>query len=195
MNQKWRVTILGALAVLWAVVLGIHHGGITLAQGEAPLTPRNVTLAQAVQTIYLPLVAKPAASVPFADEVIVLVNQERASNGCPALVKNDALTNAAQGHSTDMALNDFFSHTGSDGSSPGTRATRVGYSWSLGENIAAGQSTPQHAVQDWMNSPGHRANILNCSFSDTGVGYYYRANDPGSVTYRHYWTQMFGRPR
>jgi uncharacterized protein YkwD len=182
MRSAWRVLILLPLAILCAVVLSSSYGRVTLAQ-------------QGSRTVYLPLVMKQPAPPPvtFADRVIELVNQERANNGCPALAKNTALMNAAQGHSTDMALNDFVSHTGSDGSSPGTRATRAGYNWSAwGENIAAGYSSPESVVQGWMDSPGHRANILNCGYRDTGVGYYYLANDPGNVTYHYYWTQMFG---
>jgi uncharacterized protein YkwD len=198
MKSKQRVIVLLTLSVLCAVVLAFAYGGITLAQGGVSPTPQKVAPVQGSYTVYLPLVFKSTAPppVPFADEMIGLVNQERAKNGCPALAKNTALTNAAQGHSTNMALNDFFDHRGLDGSWPWDRASRAGYNWSsIGENIAAGYSTPTSAMQAWMNSAGHRANILNCNYRDIGVGYYYLANDPGSVTYRHYWTQVFGTPR
>jgi uncharacterized protein YkwD len=79
------------------------------------------------------------------------------------------------------------SHTGSDGSSPGDRITRAGYTWSAyGENVAYGYATPEQVMNGWMNSPGHRANILNCSFKEIGVG----LAQPGS-----YWTQDFGTAR
>jgi uncharacterized repeat protein (TIGR01451 family) len=134
-----------------------------------------------------------AASFPL--QVINLVNQERVNAGCAPLAFNQQLTAAAQGHSTDMALNDFFSHTGSNGSSPWERIDDTGYQWSYAaENIAAGYTTPQAAVNAWMNSDGHRANILNCILEDTGVGYYYLANDTGDTNYHHYWTQVFARP-
>jgi uncharacterized protein YkwD len=88
-----------------------------------------------------------------------------------------------------MARNDFFSHTGSDGSSPGQRISRAGYRWwTYGENIAAGYPSPEHVVDAWMNSAGHRANILNPDFRDIGVGYIYKPD----TTYGHYWTQDMG---
>ena len=132
---------------------------------------------------------------PFAQQVVNIVNQERANAGCAPLTINQQLTTAAQGHSNDMALNDFFSHTGSDGSSPWERMNNAGYQFSYAaENIAAGYPTPQAVVNGWMDSPGHRANILNCILEDTGVGYYYLANDTGTTNYHHYWTQVFGTP-
>ena len=160
-------------------------------------------LAQAVQaqgypnTIYLPLVVRPASTLhPYASRVVELVNQERAKVGCSPLAMNTALNNAALGHSEDMARHDFVDHTGSDGSSPWDRMTRAGYQWSgAGENIAAGYVTPEDVMKGWMGSDGHRTNILNCSFRDIGVGYIYLADDTGPVNYHHYWTQVFGAPR
>ncbi len=162
-------------------------------------------------TVYLPLLLRPQptptptrtptptptpTSSDYATRVVQLVNQERARAGCAPLAIHSALVRAALEHSTDMALNDFLSHTGSDGSQPWDRMTRAGYNWSqAGENIAAGYSSPESVVQGWMNSPGHRGNILNCAFRDTGVGYYYLAQDTGTVNYHHYWTQVFGTPR
>jgi uncharacterized protein YkwD len=92
-------------------------------------------------------------------------------------------------------LNDFFSHTSSDGRSPWDRIRATGYSYSsAAENIAAGYSTAASAVSGWMNSSGHRANILNCGLEETGVGYYFLTNDTGHVNHRHYWTQVFATP-
>ena len=126
----------------------------------------------------------------FESEVTVLVNVERTAEGLGPLSYDANLTSAARGHSQDMGLNDYFNHTSQDGRSPGDRITAAGYSWNTyGENIAAGQSTPATVVAGWMNSPGHRANILNPDFCDIGVGYAYVA----SSTYGHYWTQNFGR--
>jgi len=148
------------------------------------------------ETLYLPLIVKPNSLHPFEQEVLNLVNQERGTAGCAPLTANDQLLAAARGHSDDMALNDFFGHTGSDNSSPGDRIDRQGYRWSRwGENIAAGYSSPASVMNGWMNSPGHRANILNCSYTEIGIGYTYLANDTGSVNYRHYWTQNFAAPR
>ncbi|MER5741373.1 CAP domain-containing protein [Streptomyces sp. NPDC002262] len=120
-----------------------------------------------------------------ADQVLALVNAERAKAGCGALTANATLARAAQGHSDDMAARDFFDHTNPDGDGPGERVTAAGYPWSTyGENIAMGQSTPEQVMEAWMNSPGHRANILNCDFKELGVGV---TTDGGP-----YWTQVFG---
>jgi len=106
------------------------------------------------------------------------------------------LTAAALGHSEDMAHNDYFSHTSLDGRAFWQRIEAQGYSfWSAGENIAAGYQTPAAVMAGWMDSSGHRANILDCDFKDIGVGYYYLANDSGDLNYRHYWTQDFGTRR
>ena len=131
----------------------------------------------------------------FAAEVVRLVNEERATAGCGPLAVDARLQAAALGHSEDMALNDFFSHTGSDGSSPVDRVNAQGYDWSLlGENIAAGYTSPASVVAGWMDSDGHRANILNCQFTETGVGYTYLENDTGDRNFHHYWTHVFARP-
>ncbi|SNS44808.1 Uncharacterized conserved protein YkwD, contains CAP (CSP/antigen 5/PR1) domain [Actinomadura meyerae] len=123
-----------------------------------------------------------------AAQVISLVNKERAKNGCRALTSNSKLTAAAQGHSADMARRGFFDHTNPDGKSPGDRITAAGYRWSTyGENIAKGQPTAASVMQAWMNSSGHRANILNCSFREIGVGVV-KSGGP-------YWTQVFGAAR
>lgn len=121
-------------------------------------------------------------------EVVNLVNQERAKAGCKALTVDDKLVLAAQRHSQDQADHKTMSHDGSDGSDVGDRLDRVGYAWrSYGENVAWNQQSPAAVMDAWMNSPGHRANILNCSFTEIGVGVA-RSNGP-------YWTQDFGTPR
>ncbi|MFE6222833.1 CAP domain-containing protein [Streptomyces sp. NPDC057854] len=120
-----------------------------------------------------------------ADQVLSLVNAERAKAGCGPLTANATLARAAQGHSADMAARDFFDHTNPDGDGPGERVTAAGYPWSTyGENIAKGQTTAEQVMEAWMNSPGHRANILNCDFKELGVGVH---TDGGP-----YWTQVFG---
>lgn len=120
-----------------------------------------------------------------AAQVVALVNAERAKAGCGPLTFNATLARAAQGHSDDMAARDFFDHTNPDGAGPGDRVTAAGYPWSTyGENIAKGQSSAEQVMEAWMNSPGHRANILNCDFKEIGVG----IHDAGGP----YWTQVFG---
>ncbi|CAM4079147.1 CAP domain-containing protein [Kibdelosporangium persicum] len=124
------------------------------------------------------------------DDVVRLTNAERQKAGCPPLTAVAQLNVAAQRHSEDMAAKNFMGHTGSDGSTMVTRVERAGYTgWrSLAENVAAGYQTAQAVVAGWMNSSGHRANILNCGLRDIGVGH---ATNPNS-TYGVYWTQNFG---
>lgn len=135
-----------------------------------------------------------------ASQVLALVNAERVRAGCQPLSLEARLMQAAQRHSEDMAVNNFFGHVGSNGSTLAQRVNAVGYSWSaLAENVAAGYSTPEAVMVGWMSSDGHRRNILNCRYVHIGIGYVYQADDaplPGSRhPYYHYWTQVFGAPR
>ncbi|MFB6672480.1 CAP domain-containing protein [Streptomyces sp. NPDC056390] len=131
--------------------------------------------------------ATTAAASGDTARVLTLVNKERSKAGCSPLTMNAKLTKAAQDHSKDMASHRNMSHTGSDGSSPGDRITRAGYSWSsFGENVAYGYSTPEKVMAGWMSSPGHKRNILDCSFKEIGIG----LAQPNS-----YWTQDFGTAR
>ena len=108
------------------------------------------------------------------------------------LAWNCKLELAALTHSMDMANNNFFSHTGSNGSTVGTRVTDVGYSWStVGENIAAGYASVSSVMQGWINSPGHCANMMTSNFQDLGSAKVSNA----SSQYGVYWTQVFGRSR
>jgi uncharacterized protein YkwD len=123
------------------------------------------------------------------DQFAVLVNQERAKAGCGAVRTDERLRAAAGGHSRDMATNDYFSHTAPNDSTFVDRAAAAGYprDQAGGENIAMGYRTPADVMDGWMNSEGHRANILNCDFKAIGVGL---ARDSGDTPY---WTQVFGR--
>jgi uncharacterized protein YkwD len=123
-------------------------------------------------------------------EVLELVNLEREIENLNPLIWDDALGTAARSHSTDMAQLNYFSHTSLDGRTFNQRITAASYPYNTcGENIAAGYSSPQAVMNGWMNSPGHRANILNSAFCDLGVGYAFGS----ASTYGHYWTQDFGR--
>lgn len=104
---------------------------------------------------------------------------------------NDSLQQAATAHSTDMATNNFFSHTGSNGSAFSQRVQAAGYSYgSAGENIAAGQTSVQSVVDGWINSPPHCANIMKASFVDMGVS----CIQNSSSSYKIYWTMELGNP-
>lgn len=109
----------------------------------------------------------------------------------PALKRNTKLDTTAQAHSVDMATHNYFSHTSLDGKSPFDRMKAAGYNFSAAaENIAAGNSTAAATVQQWLKSAGHCANLMSATYVDTGIGYGYSATS----TYKHYWTQNFGKP-
>jgi Ca2+-binding RTX toxin-like protein len=134
-----------------------------------------------------------ATTTEFANQVLTLTNEFRAQNGLSALKLNTELNAAAYAHSEDMAKQDYFDHIGKNGSKPWDRAKVVGYeAQAMGENIAAGYTTAAEVVQGWINSPGHRANLLNTKYTELGVGYFYLTPDTGSVNYNTYWTQLFG---
>ncbi|WSN47409.1 CAP domain-containing protein [Streptomyces sp. NBC_01296] len=121
--------------------------------------------------------------------VLALVNKERAAAGCGPLATNAKLSAAARTYSDTMARSGVMSHTGPDGSTMTSRVEAAGYGWSgLGENIARGQSDADAVMNAWMNSSGHRANILNCSFKEIGIGVHKGDGGP-------WWTQDFGTPR
>lgn len=115
------------------------------------------------------------------EQVVTLVNAQRADAGCGPLRVDSRLTAAAQEHSEDMNRRDYMSHESPEGEGPGDRADRHGYDAWGAENVAKGQTSPQQVMDAWMNSDGHRRNILNCDLVAIGVG------ESGNA-----WTQMFG---
>jgi uncharacterized protein YkwD len=130
-----------------------------------------------------------AGSVAYETEVVTLTNRQRTAAGCGALRIDSRLVAAARKHSADMIKANLFSHTGSDGSNFVAREIAAGYpkNGPSAENIAYGYRTPQAVVTGWMNSAGHRENILNCGSVAVGVGLVVKANGTA------YWTQDFGR--
>lgn len=122
----------------------------------------------------------------FADKVIELVNTERAKEGLSPLTKDTTLTNLSNIRSKEAAT--LFSHQRPDGTSWSMvlKQNNVSYT-SAAENIAAGQNTPEAVVKEWMNSPSHRANIMNSEYNKIGVSCYVDQNAP----YRYYWEQLF----
>ncbi|MGX4693966.1 CAP domain-containing protein [Streptomyces sp. JNUCC 63] len=184
--NPWTTTQKPRAAAPW------HTGRTTAPEPRpTPSTGTPSTAPSAPPTSAAP--TPPSTPTPTATasgttaRVVELVNSERAKAGCSPLTVNATLTKAAQTHSDDMASHRNMSHTGSDGSSPGDRITRAGYNWrTYGENVAYGYSTPEQVMAGWMSSPGHKANILNCSFKEIGVG----LAQPGD-----YWTQDFGASR
>jgi uncharacterized protein YkwD len=130
-------------------------------------------------------------NVSFENELIALVNAQRRKSGLKPLTPQAQLKAVARAHSTDMACNGLFSHTGRDGSSIRDRVAAREYRFlAIGENIAVGYETPQDVLAEWMSSPRHRKNILTPSFTEVGAGH---ASLPKSK-YHNYWTAVFGSP-
>jgi uncharacterized protein YkwD len=165
--------------------VGVHEGGnqtfIVLA---APFAPKvDMTRQQ------------------LAERMLSLVNQARAKprrcgdksfGAAGSLNWNERLEIAASLHATDMAANNYFSHTGRNGSTVEQRVTRSGYRyWMTGENIAAGQLTPEQTVAGWIKSPSHCANLMNGMYTEMGVA----AASNSTSTMGVYWVQLLGRPR
>jgi uncharacterized protein YkwD len=137
-----------------------------------------------------PLLATPATAAvgrddaASAQQALTLVNQQRATAGCARLRVAAKLQTPAEQQSRDQAARDRFGHDGADGSTATSRLRGLGYSW-WGENVAQFQSAPA-VVNFWSNSPGHRANMLNCVFQETGLAL--ARSNSGKL----YWTQTFG---
>lgn len=128
-------------------------------------------------------------AAPLA-EVLTRTNAERTRRGLGELTVDTRLARAAHAHSADMVRRGFFAHENPDGQQVWDRAAAAGYAYrKVAENIAAGQRSAEEVVLGWMNSPGHRANILDAELSEIGVG---RVE---GGPYGVYWTQVFGTPR
>lgn len=122
-------------------------------------------------------------------ELIAAVNRTRVANGVLPLSADSRLGRAARLHADDMAVRDYFSHKSPEGTRVSTRATRAGYPWlSIGENIARGQLDVDAVMTAWLNSDGHRRNMLRAPYCDIGVGVS-RAGASGCALF---WTQVFG---
>lgn len=179
--------------------------GAVLADARFPEAPPLVLDAPSAPAV-------PEATDTYAQDVLVLVNAARWDNGqLPPLKGNPLLESSATTHSRNMAERNFFAHCDLDTkTSPGDRIDAAGYDWfSYGENIAAGYGTPEEVMNGWMNSSGHRSNILSTSFRELGVGYVYQSGDQANIrkddnrdcnsdgtyayAFRSYWTQNFGR--
>lgn len=164
---------------LWKIAVR-YEVGLSEIKAANPQI-KNYDLIYPGQTIHIP--TQDATVQRYEQEVIRLVNEIRAENGLPALTYNWELSRVARYKSQDMKDNRYFSHTSPVYGSPFEMMRSFGIAYrSAGENIARGYATPQAVVNGWMNSSGHRANILNAFFTQIGVGY---------VAAGNYWTQMF----
>jgi uncharacterized protein YkwD len=150
-----------------------------LKTSQTAQTPQ--TSSGGVPTVQL----SPDEATSYEEQVVALTNDQRAAHGCPTLRDDPRLRAAAIGHSVDMRARDYFAHSTPDGVTPWARIEARGYPDPSAENIAMGQATAQEVVDAWMNSPGHRANILNCASHAIGVGVQFGPGGP-------WWTQDFG---
>ncbi len=134
---------------------------------------------------------EPLQAAAWRADVLRLVNEERTARGLGQLVRNETLEQQAVEYACELIHDNFFDHVNPrTGSTLETRSNAAGYVyWMIGENLAAGQLTPEETVQGWMNSPEHRENVLNPGFTELGVG----VRTGGE--YHFYWVQEFGRPR
>lgn len=165
----------------------------TAAPVETTAAPAKQAAAPA-ETAAAP--AKQAAAAPasanvgdYEQQVVELVNKERAAAGLPALKMNTKLAGVAEKKAEDLRDKNYFDHQSPTYGSPFDMMKQFGITYSTaGENIAKGQETPSEVMNGWMNSPGHRANILNADYTEIGVGY---VTDSNGTTY---WVQHFIRP-
>ncbi len=148
----------------------------TPARSVAPSVPTTRTSSR-----------PPSGLAALENQVLALTNAERAKEDCPGLRLDTRLRTAARAYSEEMLRYGAWNHVGHDGSDPGDRMREAGYDTSGGwaENIAKGYATPEAVMKAWMNSTGHRQNILNCDLRALGVGV---VRGDG----RLYWTQDFG---
>ncbi|QJW37980.1 CAP domain-containing protein [Cellulosimicrobium protaetiae] len=151
------------------------------APAETPTAPPAVAPAPQPAPATAAARSGPGTITAEGAAAVERTNAERAAAGCGPLVVDERLTAAAQLHSEDMLAQGYFDHTSLDGRSPWDRAKAQGYTNPGAENIAKGQATAEDVVRAWMDSPGHRANILNCDLREIGIGYADRV-----------WTQVFG---
>jgi uncharacterized protein YkwD len=188
-----RLPILWAFAAATALVAGCGGGGSSDASGSPP-EPAPAPGTGVLSTCGLS---------DFSTHILQRINTLRASGAncgssgqfapAAAVGWNAQLTQAADGHSQDMAAQNYFDHTSRDGRTFSQRIDATGYVWStVGENIAAGYPSVDAVMDGWIQSAGHCANLMNANFTEIGV-----ACVPGtsSTAYNNYWTMDLARPR
>lgn len=166
--------------------------------GPTPPGPAPPATTPPATTPPPPSTGWPAQWVAFEDDVLRLTNERRAFGAvcgtqsfgpAPPVAPHPQLRQAARGHANDMAQRNYFDHRSPEGTGPMQRAVAAGYSGGfVGENIAAGQTSPAAVVQDWIDSPGHCLNLMDPRFRYLGVGFVLEQGDQ----YGEYWVQNFG---
>jgi uncharacterized protein YkwD len=183
-----NLSYLSALAAALAVLAGCADGtGTQTLSLNAQLLSGDVLVAATEESGEC---AAPADEAALADRVVELVNAERAKLGIAPVEENAKLKTIAEDYACRMIAEDFFSHYAPDGDGPGERAIHGGYVFMrLGENLAAGQTSPEQVIAEWMASDqGHRENILSPQWSEIGVAV--RLGGDRGI----YWVQEFGDP-
>jgi uncharacterized protein, YkwD family len=161
----------------------------TTTTQATPAKSTTTTATTPAKTSTAPTASASSNLGAYEQQVVDLVNKERAAAGLSALKVNATLANVAETKAADLRDENYFSHTSPKYGSPFDMMKQFGISYTAaGENIAKGQRTPQEVMTGWMNSPGHRANILNSSYTEIGVGYVTDGSGAG------YWVQEFIRP-
>ncbi|MEV0680424.1 CAP domain-containing protein [Actinosynnema sp. NPDC050436] len=155
----------------------------TTAAPTTTTTTETTTTTTTAAPTTTPPTTTVAPPVSETQRVVDLVNEARGAAGCGPVQVDARATKAAQGHSDDMSARDYFSHDTPEGVDFAQRMRAAGHPSPGGENIAKGQRTPESVMKAWMNSDGHRRNILNCGFTAIGVGL---------AVDGWYWTQNFG---
>ncbi|MBW3114597.1 MULTISPECIES: SafA/ExsA family spore coat assembly protein [Bacillaceae] len=167
---------------MWKIAVKNQVGVSELITANPQIS--NPNMIYPGQSLNIPGVNSTAQNYTY--EVVKLVNVERSKVGLPPLKENWELSRVARYKSEDMINKNYFSHTSPTYGSPFQMMKDFGISYqAAGENIAAGQRTPAEVVEAWMNSEGHRKNILSPTYTEIGVGYV------KGGSYGHYWTQMF----
>ncbi|KEF35997.1 spore coat assembly protein SafA/uncharacterized protein, YkwD family [Schinkia azotoformans MEV2011] len=166
---------------MWKIAVRYQIGLSELIQANPQI--KNPALIYPKQKLNIPTMN---GEKSIETQAIQLTNQQRAKYGLPALATDWELSRVARYKSVDMRDKNYFSHTSPTYGSPFTMMKNFGIRYTAAaENIAAGQTSPQGVVNSWMNSPGHRQNILDSRMTHIGVGY------AKGGSYQHYWTQMF----
>ena len=177
----------------WGATLGAGALAVPLPLAGNLIPSVGQTLAESAIAVGI-VHDVPAAQGVYEADVLDLVNSERATAGCAALTINLDITAAAYEHSRDMGVTGYFAHDTPAGVTPWTRMEDAGYAEPAAENIAEGYQAPQDVVNSWINDPAHRANILNCAYKATGVGFYSGSpvNNTAANNKGPWWTEDFG---
>ncbi len=184
------LAVAGLLSLAGCPVTPENLSGLTLQSGPAAAQGQRSTSATTASGSSGKACGVPAEAEAWRDEVLRLVNEHRAQAGLTPLRLNATLEQQAADYACELIEYDYFDHVNPvTGSTLVDRAQAVGYDYLvIGENLAAGQRGPQEVVDAWMNSEGHRANILDPRYSEIGIA----VRVGGS--YGIYWVQVFGRP-